>query len=320
MRVLQVGNRGVPWCTEEELRKAMVALGHEVEFHQENEPGIFVVAAERLRQFPRIDVVVWTRTGWNPPVPHDEQYAMLDAARDMGILTLGVHLDRWIGLEREGQVDEEPYFRCQIMATADGGHPEAWAQRGIDHRWFPPGVSEFECGGGTFNRRLASDVAFVGSWRPGYHALWQHRPELVNFLRSTYRGRCRFWGGAGRSMRGEALRDLMASVKVFVGDSCLVGNAKMYWSDRTPEHLGRGGFLIHPWVEGMEEHFQDGVHLRYWQIGDWAELRRLVDYYVIHDDERRQIASQGRQHVLETATYTVRMRALFDQLRSEGLL
>ncbi len=322
MRVLQIGNQGVPWCTEVELTKAMQALGHEVEFHQENVPGIFVVAAERLRQFPRIDVVVWTRTGWNPPVPHDEQYAMLDAARDMGILTLGCHLDRWIGLEREGQVDEEPYFRCQVMATADGGHPEAWAQRGIDHRWFPPGVSEFECGGGTFNRRLASDVAFVGSWRPGYHAEWTHRPDLVRFLQTTYRGRCRFWGGAGRSMRGEALRDLYASTKVNVGDSCLVGNATAYLSDRVPETLGRGGFLLHPHVEGVTDGmlYTDGEHLVTWPLGDWGALREKIDWYIAHDDERRQIAAQGRAHVLAHHTYTVRMRDLFATLRSEGLL
>ncbi len=322
MRVLQIGNAGVPWCTEVELHKAMEANGWTVEFHQENEPHIFLTVAERLQQEPRADLVLWTRTGWNPPVPHDEQYTMLNAARDMGILTVGAHLDRWIGLEREGQIDEEPYFRCQVMATADGGHPEHWAERGIDHRWFPPGVSEFECGGGTYNRRLASDVAFVGSWRPGYHALWTHRPELVNFLRSTYRTRCRFWGGAGRSMRGPALRDLYASTKVNVGDSCLVGGATRYLSDRVPETLGRGGFLLHPHVEGVTDGtlYTDGEHLRTWPLGDWGELRRLVDYYVVHDDERRAIAEAGRRHVLETATYTVRTRTLLEQLQAEGLI
>lgn len=316
MRVLQIGNACVPWCTEVELRKALEALGHEVEFHQENVPGIFVVAAARLRSEPRIDVVLWTRTGFDPPVPHDEQYSMLEAAREVGVPTVGAHLDRWIGLEREGQVDEEPYFRCQIMATADGGHDEDWARRGIDHRWFPPGVSEFECGGGTFNRRLASDVAFVGSWRPGYHPEWQHRPQLVAFLRTTYRQRCRFWGGAGRSMRGPALRDLYASTTVNVGDSCLVGDATHYLSDRIPETLGRGGFLIHPHVEGVTDGtlYTDGEHLVTWPLGDWGVLREKVDYYLAHDEERRAIAAAGRAHVLAEHTYTRRLEALLVDL------
>jgi hypothetical protein len=295
------------------------ALGYDIEFHQENVPSIFLVAAERLRCEPHIDFLLWTRTGWSPPVPHDEQYAMLAAAREVEVPTIGAHLDRWIGLEREGQIDEEPYFRCEIMATADGGHDLEWARRGINHRWFPPGVSEFECGGGTYNRRLVSDVAFVGSWRPGYHASWTHRPELVAFLRSTYRNRCRFWGGPGRSMRGRALRDLYASTKVNVGDSCLVGAATHYLSDRIPETLGRGGFLLHPHVEGVTDGtlYTDGEHLVTWQLGDWADLREKIDYYVAHDDERRQIAQQGRAHVLAEHTYTVRLDQLLTDL---GLL
>ncbi len=298
----------------------MEALGWTVEFHQENVPGIFLVAAARLGADPPIDFVLWTRTGWSPPVPHDEQYAMLDAARSAGISTVGAHLDRWVGLEREGQIDEEPYFRVDLLCTADGGHPEHWKERGIEHVWFPPGVSEFECDGGTYNCRMASDVAFVGSWRPGYHALWQHRPQLVAFLRRSYGARCRFWGGPGHSVRGEALRDLYASSKVNVGDSCLVGNATHYWSDRIPETLGRGGFLLHPYVEGIEEHFTDGKHLRLWPVDDWAELRRLIDYYIAHDDERRAIAAEGRRHVLEHHTYTVRMAQLEALLRERGMI
>lgn len=314
--VLQIGNFGPAHSTEWELRKALGALGHDVAPCQENEPEVFVRAAQRLREYPRIGLVLWTRTGFDPPVPHDQQLAMLAAARNEGIPTVGAHLDRWIGLDREGQVDEEPYFRCEIMATADGGHDEDWARRGINHRWFPPGVSEFECGGGTFNRRLASDVAFVGSWRPGYHAEWQHRPQLIAFLRTTYRQRCRFWGGVGRSMRGPALRDLYASTKVNVGDSCLVGDATHYLSDRIPETLGRGGFLLHPNVEGVTDGtlYTDGEHLVTWQLGDWGELREKIDYYLAHDEERRAIAAAGRAHVLTEHTYTRRLERLFVDL------
>ncbi len=273
-----------------------------------------------------IDLFLWTRTGWD--WPHctgwsweqacEYQRIVLAALRVRGSPSAGVHLDLWHGLDRVGQIANEPFFRVDRLFTADGGHDAEWAAAGVNHRWSPPGVSEFECDPGTYNRRLASDVAFVGSWRSGYHTEWPHRPELVRWLQTNYRGHCRFWGGPGRSMRGRALRDLYASTKVNVGDSCQLGTH--FWSDRIPETLGRGGFLLHPYVEGIEEHFTDGEHLRLWPLGDWAELRRLIDYYVEHDDERRKIAEAGRLHVLETATYTVRMRALFATLRSEGLL
>lgn len=323
MRVAYAGNFEPAHSTENEVAKALEACGHDVIRLQENQAETWAETA-----FTVPDLFLWTRTGWDWPratgwtweEATERQRKRLDHLRRLGVPTAGIHLDRWWGLDREGQVDVEPFFRVNLLCTADGGHDEHWAAAGVNHRWLPPAVSEFECGGGTFNRRLASDVAFVGSWRGGYHAEWTHRPELVGWLRSTYRGRCRFWGGPGRSMRGRALRDLYASTKVNVGDSCLVGGATRYWSDRIPETVGRGGFLLHPYVEGIEEHFTDGVHLRLWPLGDWGELRRLIDYYLAHDDERRTIAAEGRRHVLEHHTYTVRVRQLEGLLVDAGLL
>lgn len=324
MIVGYAGNFDPPASTENEVAKALEANGHEVRRLQENRADTWTDPAS----IEGLDLFLWTRTGWSWPDATgwsweqavEYQRALLAALRMRRIPSAGIHLDLWHGLDRVGQIANEPFFGVDLLCTADGGHEAEWVAAGVNHRWLPPGVSEFECGGGTFNRRLASDVAFVGSWRPGYHHESPHRAELVSWLRSTYRNRCRFWGGAGRSMRGPALRDLMASVKVFVGDSCRVGQLARYWSDRIPETVGRGGFLLHPYLEGIEEHFTDGEHLRLWPVGDWGELRRLVDYYVAHDEERRRIAEQGRRHVLETATYTVRVRQLEALLVAEGLL
>lgn len=327
MRWAYIGNFSVPFTTENEVARALEGNGHQVQRLQENteEPWRVLTAGT-----VDADVVLWTRTGWDwPHTPmawdheqaRDMQRAVLDNMRRLGIPTVGYHLDRWWGLDREGQVHDEPFFRVDLLCTADGGHEQEWAAAGVNHRWFPPGVSKFECEPGNARAMYASDVAFVGSWRPGYHVEWRHRPQLVNFLRATYGKRCRFWPVKGRpAVRMGELRDLYASVKVVVGDSCLVGDATRYWSDRIPETLGRGGFLLHPYVEGIEEHFTDGKHLRLWPLGDFDELRRLIDHYVTNEAERRAIAEEGRRHVLETATYSVRMQQLEDLLRSEGLL
>lgn len=302
MKVAQIGNFGAEHSTENELRKALGLCDHDVDCLQENEPGVFPRLAQVVGDY---DLVLWTRTGWHPPVPADEQWAMLTAAAAAGVPTVGYHLDRWWGLHREHQVHEEPFFRCSLVVTADGGHDKQFAAAGVNHHWLPPGVSALECEPGTPRPEYQGDVAFVGSWRPGYHTEWTHRPQLVRHLNKWG---CRFWPAKGKpAIRGEALRDLYASTKVLIGDSCLVGDATRYWSDRIPETLGRGGFLIHPYVEGIEEHFTDGKHLRLWPVGDWAELDRLIAYYLTHDDERRDIAAAGRAHVLEHHTYTVRM-------------
>lgn len=308
MRFAQVGNFGPAHSTENELRKAITAAGHESVSYQENERHAFRRLARDVANF---DAVLWTRTVW-PNMDFEGMRRMIAAARKATVPVVGYHLDIWHGLRRSTEIGQHPFFTVDLLCTADGGHDPEWERIGVRHRWLPPAVSAEECEPGRPRPDLAADVAFVGSWQ-GYHAEHQHRAELVDWLRRD--GRCRFWPAPGEhAVRGAALRDLYATTKVNVGDSCFAGLVPNYWSDRIPETLGRGGFLLHPWVPGIEAHFTDGEHLRLWPAGDWRELRRLIDHYLAHDDERRRIAQQGRAHVLERHTYTVRIAQLVEHL------
>lgn len=332
LRVAYVGNFGPPHSTENHVARALEANGHDVQRVQENEPGTWGPSFSWMVG----DVVLWTRTGWDWPAacgwPHGEaitrQRTMLDVASARGVPTVGFHLDRWWGLNREGQVHDEPFFRADLVVTADGGHDRQWADAGVNHHWMPPAVSRGECAPGRFRRAYASEVAFVGSWRPGYHAEWKHRPHLIEWLERHYRGRVKFWPAPNQpAVRGAALRDLYASVKVLVGDSCLAGDrytdgqpVARYWSDRIPETLGRGGYLLHPRVEGLDEHFTPGAHLDVWSLDDWSGLAEAIDGALGDDEHRRRVAGAGRAHVLAHHTYERRMEQLVEVMRDRGLL
>jgi hypothetical protein len=270
--------------------------------------------------------VLWTHThGYGPPKTHGRQAKFCESLRRRGVPVVGYHLDRWWGLQREYQVVEEPFFNdTTLVVTADGGHDEDWSKLGIDHVWFPPGVSARECETlGTPRDEYRSELAFVGSWQGGYHAEWQHRQQLVEWLQDTYGNRCAFWPRRGEhAVRGQDLRDLYASVQVLVGDSCLAGSAHSYCSDRIPETLGRGGFLVHPRVAGITDgtHYTEGTHLACWQLGDWGELQATIDHYLANESERYLVATRGRAHVLEAHTYEVRMQQLVDELAARGLV
>ena len=136
------------------------------------------------------------------------------------------------------------------------------------------------------------------------HMEWQpYRRDLYRFLAQRYRGRFKLWEGG---IRGQDLADLYASVKVLVGDSCLAGNAERYWSDRIPETLGRGGYLIHPEVEGLEQAYPT---LPMYRLGDWDQLAEQIDWALDpdHSEARDLLTRVSRQHVLDTATYEARM-------------
>lgn len=308
-RVAYLGNFRAPYCTEVHVAASLEALGAEVVRLQEGD----VPATEVPDRARGCDLFLWTQT--YPLAVQmgsiQERWAMLRALAGLGIPTAGFHLDRWWGLGREDQISSEPFFGVDHLFTADGGHDMEWHAAGIPHTWTPPAIYHAEAAPGRVQSRYRSDIAFVGAWRGGYHPEWDHRPLLMRHLARQYRRRCRFWPQRSSApVRGAALQDLYASVRVLVGDSCLAGGATRYWSDRIPETLGRRGFLLHPYVEGIEEHFTDGKHLRLWPLGDFAELDRLIAYYLEHEAERQAIAEEGWRHVLENHTYKHRMEAV----------
>lgn len=302
------------WSTETEIERGLLHEGHTVVRVQEDrESWLETVAKAR-----DADLFLWTSTQdyanrW------DRRDALL--ALDLigsAIPTVQWHADIWFDLAREDRVHTEPMFRCQLVCTADGGHDDRWAEVGVTHHWLPPAASREDGENpGTPRREYESDIAFIGSWQ-GYHPESRHRFDLVRHLQ---RRGAALWPRPGEpAIRGEALRDLVASVKVHVADVCFGGRVSSYWSDRAPYLTANGALLLHPRVEGMEAHFADGEHVVYWDAGDWGHLDRLVAHYLAHPEERERIGRQARVNALARHTFDVRVRELVATLEARGLL
>ena len=312
MKVHYLGNFSAPHSTENEVRKALEALGHVVECVQEGRG-----------RMPSLDcdVALWTRTkDLCDRTPVDIQRQWLIDARRAGVPTVAFHLDRWWGLREHGREDSvwtEPFFKTEFFFSTDGAHDTEWAVAGVNHHWMPPGVSEFECVPGTPRDEWRADVGFLGTVS-GYHPENAHRFELVRWLRDTYGDRFRqFPGDHQPGIRGDDLRDLIASVKVWVGDSCLApradgGPMHSYVSDRVPEVTGRGGFLLHPHVDGVFPECWSSEGVLTWRMGDWETLKVFIDTYVADDEDRTQRAAWARRETLERHTYTVRLAQVLE--------
>lgn len=325
MKVAYVGNFEPEHSTENHVYRALAHNDHEVMQFQENNRDRWSQLTASVGEF---DMVLWTRTGWPPDVraSDETQHGMMAAARAAGVPVVGYHLDRWWGLNRTHEVHSEPFFKADLVITADGdpSHQEAFENAGVNHHWMPPGVSLHEC---LRQPRLineyAHDIIFVGSWME-YHKEWKYRLSLVHFLKKTYGDHGKKFGLYPRpgqhALRGQPLVDLYHSSKVVVGDSCLNGGITHYWSDRIPETLGRRGFLIHPEVEGLREHFSPGEHLATYELGNWDQLRAVIEEYLLDDERRNRIANQGQAHVLQNHTYEVRMQQLVKLLTDRGMI
>lgn len=311
MIVAYIGNFVPEHSTENHVRQAWENQGHTVVRVQEGE----IDQWERLiAEMSRCDLVLWTRTASEAAkVGLRTQWRMLAAAERAGKPTVGFHLDRWWGLNREQSVWTEPFFRCSVVITADGGHQAEFESVGINHVWLSPAVSLSETEPGEAVPQYRNRLAFVGSWQPGYHPEWSHRRELVEWLNRTYPRDIKFWPRPGQpAIRGADLRNLYASVDIIIGDSCLAGGASHYWSDRIPETVGRGGFLIHPDVEGLSDQYTIGEHLWTWPIGNWGKLKEQIGTALNprNADMLAGVREAGRDHVRALHTYDVRVNQI----------
>lgn len=308
MRIVFYGNFQVSYSSESHHAASLKELGHIVVQLQEPSTPADQIIAEATKS----DMFVWVHThGWNTP-------GMRTALRTIkagGVPVVAYHLDLYLGLRRWKMYESDPYMRdIDHFFTVDRLMAD-WLNANTEVRghYLPAAVFGPECYLAEPTSPHGNDVIFVGS--KGYHPEWPYRPQLIDWLRATYGPRFTHIGGDGDTgtIRGDELNRLYASSKVAVGDTlCLNFDYPDYWSDRVYETLGRGGFLIHPRVPGMDREFADYKHLAFYTYGHFDQLKSEIDFWLASDDDREQVRSDGYTHVKGEHTYAHRWRTILD--------
>lgn len=290
-------------------------MGHEVVCLQEDEiPTSHILKLARFA-----DLFMYTRT-WKL---QGDGIELLFGLERQGVPTVSYHLDLYMGISRESGVQNDPFWKTKYVFTPDGDpeSAEKFKALGINHFWMPPAVVKDECLlKGKVRKEFEHDVIFVGSY--DYHPEWSYRPKLIDWLHKEYGDRFKRYGNPAKDephafvVREQDLSDLYASAKVVVGDSlCMSFKHKGYWSDRVPETLGRGGFLIHPNISGMTETgIHSGIHYRDYEFDNFKQLKYWINHYVRVKKERDKISQAGQKLVIEQHTYHNRMQKMFDIL------
>lgn len=316
MKIAYLGNYTQKHCTEVHLAITLEDLGHEVVRIQEL--NINVKADNYFNQIKDCDLFLWTRT-WQA---NDTMHKVLEMCRQAGITSVSYHLDLYVGLQRQNGLDNDPFWRTDYVFTPDGAESsaEVFKKKGINHFYMKPAVFKGECyispiGAATFR----PDVIFVGGGTPTGegeqygHKEWPYRGQLLKFLKDTYGNRYKKFGHPMKTVRNEELNELYAATKVVVGDSlCLNFNHPYYWSDRVYETLGRGGFIIHPYIQGMEEEFTNGETIVFYEYNNWDQLKELIDKYLVDDEAREKIRRAGHEYVKNNATYNNRLTQMLE--------
>lgn len=218
-------------------------------------------------------------------------------------------------MRRELQIKTNPIFRSDIVFSTDGGHDKEFRDAGVNHVNLRMGIYEPEAylGKPIYPTANTVQVAFIGSI---YEEIWPYRKELVDWLGLTYKNKFMHVGARGE-VRHDDLNNFVATVKVIVGDSVYSPN---YWSNRIYEVIGRGGFIIHPMVEGLEKEFTPYEHFVPYTFGDLKGLKEKIDYYMTHDEERERIRLAGFEHCKKHHTYKHRVQKMLDILKEQEII
>ena len=290
-KIIYIGNFFADYLTETHMANSLEELGIDVIRINEKNCNEKEIRAKA----EGCDTVFYQRT-----------FGMPFDFTKLGIRSVSYTLDLYFGLARAMGMAANPFWRADYVFTVDGGHDALFRTKGIRHHFLPAAVYGRECELGTRREELACDVAFVGT----YHYLkeWPYRRALVDFLRKTYGPRFKLFGDVVENKDpgypvmafGKQLNDVYASAKVVVCDSL---NSPVYWSNRVYETLGRGGFAIHPKIEGLEKEFEYGKHLVPYEFGDFDQLKARIDYYLSHEAEREKIRRAGHNFAKNHKTF-----------------
>jgi glycosyltransferase involved in cell wall biosynthesis len=305
-----LGNFRVDYTTETHHTKTLESMGHTVIRLQETD----ITSEDIFNNAINSDLFVWVHThGWNTPGIMTMQDVLLKLKKH-NVPSMTYHLDLWLGLSRQRDLRRKPvYQHIDHFFTVDRKMAEWFnARTNVKGHYISAGVYDKEC---VYTPTTPKeDVIFVGS--KTYHPEWPYRPKLINFLSKTYGARFNLYGKEGLGIvRGQALNNLYASTKVVVGDTlCPNFDYPDYWSDRIYETIGRGGFLIHPYIKGLEKEFEDKKHVVFYEYNNLNQLQELINYYLEHDAEREEIRRSGHELVKNNYTYKNRWQAILKEL------
>lgn len=64
----------------------------------------------------------------------------------------------------------------------------------------------------------------------------------------------------------------------------------------------------------MDEHFVNGMDLAFYNHGEWNDVDEIINHYLTHNEEREEVASRGREKVMQEHTWDHRVKTVLEQL------
>lgn len=302
MKITIVGNFGVSWdssiCDEENVAKALEAMGHTVYRFQREETreaywkqpeadfaiisqwdGYLDDVVQRLKMFIKGPIAYWAFDHqWNPPADWH-----LKLAKDCDVF-----------LTKE--IDHYQDYRQMLPNTAVYWLPQDFAPDFIE-----PVRGDFE---------QDIDVLFMGTHLPGAHARIEVLKEVdKHFNMQVNSVTADQWRAEGlKNVHGPAVDGGMARLvaRAKINLSVEIYESPGYWSDRNAQIMAAGGFVLYKHEPFAETTFRDNIAYFY----DVKDCLEKVAYYLENTAERQIITAKGYHFARENLMATHRVKDL----------
>ncbi len=299
MKIFYVGSFRLPYATEVFVEWALKQREIEVcrcplansrgDYHR----GDYRLLCKKIKGW-KANVVLFSKA--EPAYTND----ILAWCWKRGLLTVCWLWDLYWGYRQ----NRPKQFQADLLFTTDGGHNKEFAEHGCNHHVLRQGIHKPHHY--MYPRAYTHDVAFAGGSGRGYPSV---RNSLLRWLAKTYGNRFVHH----TRVRELALNEALTRTKIVIADSYT--ESPHYWSNRIYEMIGRGSFLLHPRIIGLDEEFTDQRHYVAYKWNDYADLKSKIDYWLAHDEEREVICRQGFAHCGTHHTYTARVDVLLNHIQ-----
>jgi hypothetical protein len=308
MTILFLGNFESEHSSENYYKRTLEKMGHTIYPVQEGTFNVKILY--EAINVHAIDLFFWVHThGWITPGIE----GFLDKCRLNKITSFAYHLDLYLGIQREIQMVNDPFFKVDHFFTVDSLMARHLNENTeCKAHFLPAGIFEDDCYRESPNhKKYPHEIIFTGA--TNYHPEWPYRQKLVSWLKQTYGDKFAHYGPGGLdSVRGyPELNRLYASAKIVIGDTlCKDFTYPFYSSDRLFEVIGRGGFLIYPEIKGLDKYYKEMDDVVYYEFDNFDNLKALIDHFLVDDLGREVIMNRGFWRTRKEHTYRHRFEEI----------
>lgn len=219
----------------------------------------------------------------------------------------GAFVINWTGDKRNSvpqwMIDCAPFVNLTAFSNMED--VRQMQKLGYDSEYLEIGYDEniYNSIGNSYNDY---EVLFMANnYGNNFYPMSNFRISITEYLKTFYSNKFGLFGSNWLYSNGNVNNSQHEEAKWYRGCkiaiNCSHYNVARYNSDRLLRILGSGAFCLSYKHPEMEQDYENYKHLVY--FNSLEDLKNKIDYYLENEDERKQIAYNGQQLVLNRNTF-----------------